>query len=103
MRDLQPAPLDLHLNLPKLAIARLVMAYIADTVLVLNFPVYFGKGFTQSIEVDFGVDEKSAGVSRKVLERSVIGVGAFYLGASGWRLARKNDNDIMEKLNFEEK
>ncbi len=32
-----------------------------------------------------------------------FGVGAFYLGASGWRLARKNDNDIMEKLNFEEK
>lgn len=32
-----------------------------------------------------------------------FGVGAFYLGASGWRLARRNDNDIMEKLNFEEK
>jgi len=32
-----------------------------------------------------------------------FGVGAFYLGASGWRLARKDDNDIMEKLNFEEK
>jgi len=32
-----------------------------------------------------------------------FGVGAFYLGASGWRLARKNDNDIMEKLTFEEK
>lgn len=32
-----------------------------------------------------------------------FGVGAFYLGVSGWRLARKNDNDIMEKLNFEEK
>ena len=32
-----------------------------------------------------------------------FGVGAFYLGASGWRLARRDDNDIMEKLNFEEK
>jgi len=32
-----------------------------------------------------------------------FGVGAFYLGVSGWRLARRDDNDIMEKLNFEEK
>ncbi|MBP8591599.1 lamin tail domain-containing protein [Candidatus Shapirobacteria bacterium] len=90
---------------PSLAITSLLLSPTSSPLLPFADFALAPKKITSEEEI---LEENSGqvlGEEKKEKKNSgwYFGIGAFYLGASGWRLARKDDNDIMEKLNFEKK
>lgn len=93
---------------PSLAITSLLLSQISSSPLLpfADFALAPKKIMGEEEEVLEESSGQVLGEEKKEEKKNsswYFGVGAFYLGASGWRLARRNDNDIMEKLNFEEK
>lgn len=88
---------------PSLAITSFLLSPTSSPLLPFaDFALAPKKIASEEEEILEGNSGQVLGEEKKEKKNSgwYFGVGAFYLGASGWRLARRDDNDIMEKLNF---